>query len=177
MKILKTLILTGVLGTIQVFSQETPPLPPIPQVVVKEEYSRTEKSTTSVSDSDDIYKFKSHFDSSKRGKIHKILKEKLDKYTLKEKGKRVFTCTLNDNTVTIFLLKNKVSNRFYKKIKSLSEELRTVIHNNTLYYSFDNDNSSVNAAQRAIEKAQLRLQRAIEKLRESEQNQYKKNNN
>ena len=110
----------------------------------------TISNSTSVSNSDDSYKFTSRFQRSKRVKIQKLLSEKLRSYSLqkerntyiwseKNNGSLVFECKLTNRTMKMFLYKNEVSKYTYKKIKALGVELQKLItkHSSPSNYTYD----------------------------------------
>jgi hypothetical protein len=138
----------------------------------------TISNSTSVSNSDDSYKFTSKFQRSKRIKIQKLLTKRLKEYGLKVSGKNyiwseerngslVFECKLTNKSMKMFLYKNEVSRSVYKKIKEIGEELQKLItkHSNVSYR-----HSNVNEARENVRRAARELERAKEKLRRAERN-------
>jgi hypothetical protein len=130
-------------------------------------------NSTSVSNSDDSYKFTSRFQKSKRVKIQELLSKRLKGYGLKVSGKNyvwsekrngslVFECKLTNRTMKLFLYKNEVPNSAYKKVKALGVELQKLItkHSNTGY-----GYRSVNSAKEDVRRAERELKRAKERLK------------
>jgi len=130
-------------------------------------------NTTSVSNSDDSYKFTSKFQGTKRKKIQELLSKRLKGYGLKISGKNyvwseegngsvVFECKLTNSTLKMFLYKNEVSNSAYRKVKALGVELQKLItkHSNSGFKYND-----VNSAREDVSRAARALKRAKERLK------------
>ncbi len=154
---------------------KTPPPPPNTNFSGNNHTSITTNvsNTTSVSNSDDSYKFTSRFQGAKKIKIQELLSKRLKGYSLKIVGKNyvwseerngslVFECKLTNRTLKMFLYKNEVSNSAYKKIKALGVELQKLItkHTNSSYKYSD-----VNSAREEVRRAARELKRAKERLK------------
>jgi len=130
-------------------------------------------NSTSVSDSDDSYKFTSRFQGTKKIKIQELLSKRLKGYGLKISGKNyvwseerngslVFECKLTNRSLKMFLYKNEVSNSAYKKVRALGVELQKLISKHT---NSDYGYNGVNNARENVRRATRELERAKERLK------------
>ncbi len=131
-------------------------------------------SSTSVSDSNRQYKFKSKFHSSKKEGIEKMLINTLEDvkveqnrkellWEIVEDGDIIFECELSKNRLAIFLDKKASSSKFYRKIKSLGEDLQEFISSHKKH-TFESRREN------SIGRAEARLQRAQRELKASKEN-------
>ena len=176
--IMKNLILVfsiSLLSIINACAQNFPEPPKTPNTGnMHTEITSSVSNSTSVSNSGNIYKFTSKFQSSKHNGVKDILKDELDAIQLeksnnqyiwkKQKGREtIFECILKNNTLKILLNKDESTYRFNKKIKNLGNELRKYIsaHKN---FSYANSSNSVSDAQLRVEKAKEELKRSVRNL-------------
>lgn len=176
------LFLIGSIFTLAACAQNfpTPPQPPAtPNSSVYIKTSSSEESSTSISNTNNIYKFKSRFEFSRREGVEDILKDELDDiksikengqtiWILSKNGRKAFECTLTERKLRIFLNKDAFTYKFNKKIKYLGDELRTFISGNERQCRRTKNKSySVALAQTRVEKAKEELREAIEELKKT----------
>ncbi|CAM1340591.1 hypothetical protein [Tenacibaculum amylolyticum] len=176
------LFLIGCIFTLAACAQNfpTPPEPPAtPNSSVRIKTSSSEGSATSISNTNNIYKFKSRFEFSKRRGIEDILRDELDDiksskedgqttWMLGKNGRKTFECVLTERKLRIYLNKDAFTYKFNKKIKYLGDELRTYISGNKREHRRTKNKSySVALAQTRVEKAKEELREAIEELKKA----------
>ncbi|CAL2075805.1 hypothetical protein [Tenacibaculum sp. 190524A05c] len=133
-------------------------------------------SSTSVSDSNGSYKFRSKFHSSKRDGVENILSDALDGIKLYRKnnkleweilqgGEVLFECSLNKNRLSIFVDKELSTGKFNKRIKNLGEELQAYISSHKRH-SFNRRANTIARAENRLERAKRELQESIKNLEE-----------
>lgn len=165
-----------IIGSIS--SQDFPETPKTPTSRSNDKHTSVTTSvsnSTSISNSNKTYKFKSKFQASKRDGISSILRDELDALKMVKKGNElswvkhknneiVFECTLSKRNLHILSNKKELSATFNAKIKSLGEELSNFIaaHKPFVWKNKKGANT--------ITSAQLRLERAKEELQESIKN-------
>ena len=145
------------------------------------EVTSTVSNSTSVSNSDNIYKFTSKFHLSKRKGILDILEDELNALEIQKKGnqylwskeqygKTIFECKLSKNTLKIFLDKDESTYQFNKRVKNLGDELRIYISAHKSF-SYATSSNSVGDAQVRVDKAKEELKRSLRNLENIKRNQ------
>ncbi|MFY7672520.1 hypothetical protein ACOSP6_15670 [Tenacibaculum sp. MEBiC06402] len=184
MKLIKTtfaLLLINLSACAQTPRVPTPPTPPNTSgsshtEVVTSSSSRV-SSSTSVSDANSSYKFRSKFHHSKRKGIENILKNTLDGIQLKNRNNRLeweilqegdilFECTLSKNRLSIFVDKELSTGKFNRRIKRLGEDLQEYISAHKRHSFASRNGNSVARAEERLERAKRELERSIKNLEE-----------
>ena len=178
MKTIKIIFLITLLNTINAFAQNFPVTPEPPKTPnignMHTEVTSSVSNSTSISNSGNIYKFTSRFQTSKHSGIKDILIDELDVVQLEKSknqyvwrkqknGETIFECILNNNALKILLNKDESTYRFNKKIKNLGNELRKYISAHKSF-SYANYSNSVSDAQLRVEKAKEELKRSVRNL-------------
>ncbi len=177
MKPLKFILLAFAMYTLNACAQDFPATPETPKTPnvddMHTEVTSTVSNSTSVSNSGNIYKFTSKFQSSKRKGVLEMLENELNDMQVRKKGNQytwtkvkngetIFECELSNTKLKMLLHKNKTSYGFASRIKSLGNELRTYI---SAHKSF-----RYTASSNSVGDAQVRVERAKEELRRSLKN-------
>lgn len=156
------------------------PKPPTPPNNTHTDVTTTISNSTSVSNSNDTYKFLSKHESSKKEGVLEILEDALDDVAVKrsgntyvwkkiKQGETVFYCKLTNSTLKMVLEKDEVSYSFSKKIKHLGDELKNYISSHRKH-RFGNTYKSVSNAQIRVDRAKEELTRAIRNLEKVKRN-------
>ena len=142
-------------------------------------------SSISVTKSDDSYKFRASFHSSKTEKIKNVIIDRLGKENLSVKGStyqwnkdkngdEIFECKLTKGHVRIYLNIDEVSSSFYNKIDALGEELKFAISGSRSKNNAKADakraKNDLERAERDLERAKRDLERAKRELERSKKN-------
>ncbi len=182
MRTFKLTFLAFMMYTVNACAQDFPSTPKTPKTGdMHTEVTSTVSNSTSVSNSDNIYKFTSKFQSSKRKGILNILENELNDVQVRKNGNQytwskvkngetIFECELSNNKMRILLDKDEFSYSFNRKIKSLGDELRTYIsaHKN---FSYAKPSNSVGDAQSRVDRAKEELKRSLKNLEKTKRNQ------
>ncbi len=179
MKLLR-LTIASVLITLTACAQSpevpTPPTTPNSHTELVTSSSKG-SSSTSVSDSNGSYKFRSKFHSSKREGVENILLDALDGIKLRKKGNKLeweilqrgdvlFECSLNKNRLSIFVDKELSTGKFNKRIKRLGEDLQEYISSHKRHSFYNRRVNTVARAESRLERAKRELQESIKNLKE-----------
>ncbi len=170
-------IILALVISVNLYAQDFPETPETPTRNNKHTSVTTSVSnSTSVSDSDDTYKFKSKFDVSKKEGITSILEDELDDLKKTKKGNEIswikyvngkiaFECKLSKKNLYISTNKNKLSNSFNNRIKYLGEELSSFISAHKPFkWNSKKESNSLSSAQLRLERAKVELEKSIKNL-------------
>lgn len=157
-----------------------PPTPNTPgsshTEVVTSSSSRV-NSSTSVSDANSSYKFRSKFHSSKRKGIENILVKALDGIEMKKRNNRLeweilqegeilFECSLTQNRLSIYVNKELSTGKFNTIIKQLGEDLQDYISSYKSRKYVSRSASLISRAEERLERAKLEMEQSIKNLEE-----------
>jgi len=185
MRTFKFAFLAFMIYTVNACAQDFPTTPKTPATLsgndMHTEVTSTVSNSTSVSNSNNIYKFTSKFQSSKRKGVLDILENELNDIQVRKKGnqyswskekngKIVFECKLTNSTLKIFLDKDESTYQFNKKVKKLGDELRIYISAHKSF-SYTTSSNSVGDAQVRVDKAKEELKRSLKNLEKAKRNQ------
>ena len=139
-----------------------------------------ENSSISIKRSDDIYKFTAKFHESKLSSIRKLVIDKLGKTDLKitnntykwtknENDKKLYDCSLTDNTLKIYVDKEYSNSKTIDMMEDLGAALKDAITGN------DSKEEAKNDAKRDLKNAERELEKAKRKV-ENAKRRVEKNN-
>jgi hypothetical protein len=134
-------------------------------------------SSTSISDANTSYKFRSKFHSSKREGIENILKDALEGISFKKRrnnitweilqeGELLFECSFSKSRLLIYVDKKEATRSFYRKIKKLGERLQEYISAHRRHRFSSSNRNSISRAEERLERAKKELERSIRNLEE-----------
>lgn len=195
MKFIK-ITLVSILTVISACAQNSPSIPTPPKTpnstnshteVTTSSSSRI-SSSTSVSDSNSQFKFKSKFHASKREGVENILSDALEDikfiknrrekvWEIEKNGEVVFECSLSKNRMSIYLDKSEASTRLYRKIKAVAEDLQEYISSHKRHTFQNKRRNSVSSAEARLERAKRELEASIQNLKEVKRESEKMNSN
>jgi len=178
--------------SISATAQSTPPNPPpIPDVSVttsststsstsinSDSHDSSHSSSISISHSNDSYKFKARYHSSKNNGVKEMLISELGRKNLKIKGNTLtwlqskngeefFECKLSKGRLYIDLDTNNASTSFSEKIKTLGLDLKYYISNSN---KEEDQSRKLHEAEKNLEHAKKNLEKAKRDLERSKKN-------
>lgn len=184
-------LLTGVFCVLSLRAQEAPkpPLTPKSTSEVKSYSIRIsddsdgedENTSVTITQSDDVYKFRASFSDKKNDELKTVLIERLgntylinkgDKYEWKKRtddGDESFECKLTDGKLKIFVDKNAEEDLFFVKVMEIGEELNQIISGDHGERDMEQIQRDLSRAKEDIKRAEQEIQHAQREVERAQQ--------